>query len=326
MQTDGDTTPDLPLTDADIAAYKAVAARQAHGDIERLTRLGLVVENPYEPGRFVALDPRDAQQKLLEARYADLTTVVEQLRSLPQLESLRAAYDPERMYGHASSELLPTMAQMDTRLGEASSRATDEVLSAQPTPRPQRDQQSLQTGSDRSLTLLRRGVKVRLLYGPAATADAESRAYVENFIAAGGEARIHRKPFVRTVIVDGRDAFIDDFVAGHPSTAAGWHISDRAAVAWARRVFTHLWDSSCTWEESLSWGESLPTERQLQILGDLDAGYDQPTIARRVRISPRQLTADIKEARETLGLSSTYQLMSWYGRWMARLETPGPTV
>lgn len=320
MQRDDATASDLPLTDDDIATYRAIAARQPHGNTERLTKLGLVVENPYEPGCFVALDPRDAQQKLLEARYADLTTVVEQLRSLPQLESLRSVYDPERMYGHASSELLPTMAQMDTRIGEASSRAREEALSAQPTPRPQRDQRSLQTGSDRSLTLLRRGVKVRLLYGPAATADAESRAYVKDFIAAGGEVRIHRKPFVRTVIVDGRDVFIDDFVAGHSSTAAGWHISDRAAVAWARRVFNHLWESSCTWEESLSWGESMPSERQLQILGDLDAGYDQPTIARRVRISQRQLTADLKEARETLGLSSTYQLMSWYGRWMTRQE------
>lgn len=318
MTTDGAATPDLPLTVEDIAAYKAIAAHEGQAATDRLVRLGLVVESPYEPGLPIALDPRDALQKLLEMQYTNLSAAVEQMRLLPQLEALRAAYDPERMYGGASSELLQTMTQMDRRIGEASSRATDEILSAQPIPRRERDPQSLRTGADRSLTLLERGVGIRLLYGPAAIADADSRAYIESFSAAGGRVKIHRKPFLRTVIVDSTAAFVDDYVSGGPkSVAAGWHISDRAAVAYARRAFMHLWDSSCTWREAVAWGTTLPTERQLQILGDMDAGYSQRAIAHRLGISSSQITADLAEARRTLGKHSTYALMSWYGRWMA---------
>ncbi|MFD5419523.1 hypothetical protein ACFWJT_16040 [Streptomyces sp. NPDC127069] len=299
-----------------MAAYNAVAAHEAHGSIERLIRLGLVVEHPYEPGLPLALDPQDAHQRLLEALSADLATTVEQLRHLPELLRLRAAYVPER--DSATSEKLRTMTQMDTRIGEVSSRATEEVLSAQPIPRHRRDQRSLRTGLDRSLALLDRGVHVRLLYGPAAVTDPASRAYCERFISAGGDVRIHRKRFVRTIIIDRAACFVDDCSGDGNSVVAGYHISDRAAVAWARRVYDHLWESSCTWRESISWIDEGPPERLLEILGHMDAGIEQPVVAKRVGISHSQLSADLKEAREILGLRSTYQLMSWYGRWMAR--------
>ncbi|MFF4645011.1 hypothetical protein [Streptomyces sp. NPDC001389] len=316
MPDDGATSPDLPLTTEDVAAYAAIAAGESHGSIERLKALGLVVEGPYEPGLPLALDPQDAHQKLLEALSAELAGTVEQLRHLPELLKLRAVYVPER--DSATSERLQTMTQMDTRIGEASSRATEEVLSAQPIPRHKRNQQSLRTGSDRSFALLARGVPVRLLYGPSAVADPASREYCERFIAAGGQVRIHRKSFVRTVIVDRAACFVDDCAGSGTSAAAGYHISDVAAVAWARRVYDHLWESSCTWRESIAWMDEAPPDRLLEILGHMDAGLEQPVIAKRVGISQRQLTTDLKEAREVLGLRSTYQLMSWYGRWMAR--------
>ncbi|MFF5703371.1 LuxR C-terminal-related transcriptional regulator [Streptomyces sp. NPDC012794] len=318
MPTDNDADrPILPLTSSDIDDYKTVAAGEALEAPERLLRLGLVVQSPYADGRPVALDPRDVQQKLLEARYKELATLAEQLRLLPQLETLRTAYEPEPRRGEPSSELLQTMTQMDTRIGEASSRATVECLSAQPIPRAKRDPKSLQTGLERSLALLRRGVTVRLLYGPAALNDPATREYVEEFIGEGGGVRIHRRPFIRTLIVDGSDLFIDDYRKSTPPPAAGCHITDRAVVAWARQVYTYLWESSYTWKESLAWDTEALSERQLKILGDMAAGYDQEVIAHRIGISPRQVTADLKEARTRLGMRSTYQLMAWYGRWMA---------
>ncbi|GAA3384542.1 hypothetical protein [Streptomyces racemochromogenes] len=319
MEADDENGSILPLTAQDIDDYKAVAAGEAlDGTPERLLRLGLVVQSHYADEHPVAVDPRDALQKLLEARQAELSAVIEQLRLLPQLEALQAVYEPRRKVGQAGSELLQTMTQMDTRIGEASSRATVECLSAQPIPRARRNPKSLKTGLDRSLTLLRRGVAVRLLYGPAALTEPETRDYVEQFIAEGGGVRIHRQPFIRTLIVDSSNLFIDDYSGPQPGVAAGWHITDRAAVAWARRVYTHLWESSYTWAESLAWDTNVLTERQLKILGDMAAGYAKETIAHRIGISLRQLTADLTEARMTLGMRSTYQLMGWYGRWEAR--------
>ena len=68
----------------------------------------------------------------------------------------------------------------------------------------------------------------------------------------------------------------------------------------------------------MAWLDSAPPERLLEILGHMDAGLEQPVIAKRVKISQRQLGADLQAGREALGLRTTRQLLSWYGRWMAR--------
>lgn len=321
MDTNGSAS-NLPLTAADEATYKAVAdgVEVADGDVERLAALGLVVESPYVPGRWVALDPRDALQRLLEAQQDALAKTVGQLALLPALEGLRVHFDPQRMYGGHPSEFLPTVAQMDTRLGEASSRAQVEVLSAQPSAPSRRDSGSRKLGSDRSLALLRRGVHVRLLYGAAAVADEVTREYAEAFMRAGGDVRVHQAAFPRVVIVDDRDAFVDDYVTRKGGSVSGWHISDRCAVSWARVAFDHLWAASCTWERALGWSAGGLSERQLEILGYMNAGHDQPTVARMAQISVRLLTSELSAARERLGLVSTYQLMAWYGRWAASAE------
>lgn len=321
MNTDRDASH-LPLTAADEAAYKDVAngVGVADAEVERLAALGLVVESPYVSGQWVALDPRDALQRLLEAQRDALAKTVGQLALLPALEGLRVHFDPQRMYGGHPSEFLPTVAQMDTRLGETSSRARVEVLSAQPSAPSRRESGSRKLGSDRSLALLGRGVHVRLLYGPAAVAEEATREYVEAFVKAGGDVRVHRAAFPRVVIVDDRDAFVDDYVTRNGSSVSGWHISDRCAVSWARVVFDHLWAASCSWRQALGWRADGLSERQLEVLGYMNAGHDQPTVARMARISERLLSSELSAARERLGLVSTYQLMAWYGRWAARAE------
>ncbi|MCP3758232.1 phospholipase D family protein [Streptomyces sp. TBY4] len=312
----------LPLTAADEAMYKAVAdgAEVADGDIQRLAGLGLVVESPYISGQWVALDPRDALQRLLEAQQDALAKTVGQLALLPALEGLRVHFDPQRMYGGHASEFLPTVAQMDNRLGETSSRARVEVLSAQPYAPSRRDSGSRKLGSDRSIALLGRGVHVRLLYGGAAVADDATKEYVAAFTHAGGDVRVHRAAFPRVVIVDDRDAFVDDHVTRKGGSVSGWHISDRCAVSWARVTFDHLWAASCTWERALGWTASGLSERQLELLRFMDAGHDQPTVAKKAGVSLRLLAKELAAARGQLGLATTNQLMGWYGRWAASNE------
>ncbi|KIF02153.1 hypothetical protein PL81_31585 [Streptomyces sp. RSD-27] len=45
---------------------------------------------------------------------------------------------------------------------------------------------------------------------------------------------------------------------------------------------------------------------------------DQEGAARRLRISDRLVNRGLAEARERLGLRTTFQLTIWYGRWLER--------
>lgn len=312
----------LPLTTQDEVAFKALAAGE-DVDPERARRLasvGLAVSNPYEPGKWVAVDPRAAAQRLLAAERDSLAQSLDRLRQVPALEGLYAHFDQHRLYGGPGSEFLPTMAQMNDRLGEVSAHASQEICSVQPAPPAQRNPNVRRLGTDRSLALLRDGrVSMRLIYSVEALADDATRAYADEFIGAGGQIKVsaYREP--RMMVIDRRDLFIDDFIQGGVESHSGWHVSDRSAVAWAAVVFDRLWDQSRWWSEALAAaGDIRLTCRQLDILALYDAGLDQPAAAKELRISSRTVASELADARAALGLSSTYQLMAWYGRWVAR--------
>lgn len=312
-----------PLTPEEQVAYKAVTAGEAVDEVSarRLADRGLIVPDPYDADRWVPLDPRAVAQRLLDAEQQALARSLERLRQIPAVEGLYAHFEEHRMYGGApQSELLPTMAQMNDRLGEVSALATDEICTVQPAPPAERVPDVRRLGSDRSLKLLRGGrVGMRLVYGLAALADEATRQYADAFMEAGGQIKVSSAREQRMVIVDGSSLFIDDHVIEGTESHSGWHVRDRATVAWAKAGFERLWERARWWSEALAEaGDIRLSPRQLDILALFDAGLDQPAAARDLKISHRTISAELAEARTALGVANTYQLMAWYGRWAAR--------
>ncbi|WP_223776958.1 hypothetical protein [Streptomyces sp. 135] len=118
---DPEDEAELPLSDLDIEAYRAVAAGEPVDDarLTRLTALGLVDRNPYESGGHIALDPRTAAQRLLAAERAVMSRAIDRMARIPALESLVTHFDPNRMYGGPGSEFLPSKSLMNPRIGQA---------------------------------------------------------------------------------------------------------------------------------------------------------------------------------------------------------------
>ncbi|MFE3903231.1 hypothetical protein ACFXPY_23685 [Streptomyces sp. NPDC059153] len=162
---------------------------------------------------------------------------------------------------------------------------------------------------------------MRLVYGAGALADEGTRACADEFIRSGGEIKVSSSRDPRMVIIDGRDLFIDDYIHDEAEPHSGWHVRDRSAVAWAGVVFERLWGRATWWAEALAEsGDSKLTSRQLDILALYDAGLDQPRAGRELGISSRTVASELADARTSLGLSTTYQLMGWYGRWTAKQQ------
>ncbi|MFC8155882.1 hypothetical protein ACFUO0_17780 [Streptomyces cinereoruber] len=313
-----------PLSPEEQVAYKAIAGGGSADEesARRLADRGLVVRDPYDIARWVAIDPRAAAQRLLAEEQEALARSLERMRQVPVIEGLYAHFEAHRLYGGPGSELLPTMAQVNDRLGSVSALATAEICSVQPTPPAERNAGARQLGSDRSLALLRSGrIGMRLVYGLAALMDEATREYADAFMEAGGQIKVSPSREQRMVIVDNDNLFIDDHVIAGTESHSGWHVRDRATVAWARAGFDRLWERARWWSEALAEaGDIRLSPRQLDILALFDAGLDSRAAAREVGISPRTLAAELTEAKASLGVSTTYQLMGWYGRWAARAK------
>ncbi|MFI7393996.1 hypothetical protein [Streptomyces tendae] len=305
-----------PLTPQDFDAYRRIAETQqppAGYDVTRLVAMRLVDHDPYTPGRYIPHDPRAAAQSITAAALDGLSAIVQRLNQVPALERLAADFDPHRLYGGPGSEFLPSAAQMNARVGEVCAAAADEICSIQPGEPADRDPAILRLGVERTRSALLRRVRVHSLYHRSAHDHAQTRDYVAAMTADGAEVRASNTPGPRLVMVDRQHLFIDNHVIDGAEGNSGWHVFDRAAVAWVRSLFDLFWNMAVRWQD-IGANASPLSERQWRILRELSAGYTQEQVGPRIKLSRRAVDKEIAAAREALSFRTTFQLMAWYGR------------
>lgn len=314
-------TPDdeLPLAERDFAAYRQIAEGRPLPPgyaPDKLLALRLVDRDPYAPGGYIPNDPTAAVHGLTTAVLGELEQLVQRVSQIPALERLAEHFDPHRFYGGPGSEFLGTAAQMNARLGEIGGGARTEFCSIQPGEPADRDPAILRLGVERTRSALRRGVQVRSIYHRSAHEHGQTRDYVAEMIADGAEVRASALPGPRLVIIDRQHAFVDNHVIERAENNSGWHLFDRAAVAWARAAFDLFWDHATRWQDlALTTNDDPLTERQWRILGDLNAGYSQQQVGPRIGLSRRAVDKELAAIRESLSFATTYQVMAWYGRF-----------
>ncbi|MFB6943170.1 LuxR C-terminal-related transcriptional regulator [Streptomyces sp. NPDC060286] len=311
----------LPLTEDDTTAYRLIAEGQPPPDtydVGRLVALGLVDPAPYVPGGYIPHDPRATAQGIAAGLLRDLT-------ALGQLERLAQHFDPHRLFGGPASEFLPTSAAMNARLGEVGGAASTEFCSFQPAPPADRDPAILQLGVERTRAALHRGVHVRALYHRSTHEHDQARDYVDRMVADGAEVRASTIPGLRMVIIDRKHLFIDNHVIEEAETNSGWHVSDRAAVAWAFAVFELFWGMAERWQDLGRAAAPSPlTERQKHILRLLSVGRSQQQIAARIGLSGRAVAKELHRVRTTLGFETTAEMMHWHGRTHGGTQDSAP--
>ncbi|MER7696146.1 hypothetical protein [Streptomyces sp. NPDC096095] len=310
--------PDLPLSSGDRETYRAVAADGVPlvgHDTDRLVDLGLITPSPDQPGRFIAHDPRAAAQRVLEQAQAAITQAVACMAELPTVEGLAPAYDQHRWYSGPVSEMLQTRDEMNARIQQALRTASSEMWTAQPGAPVDRDPEVQRTGMERVLDLRRRGVSVRSLYNVAVRDHAATSDLLSSAVEAGAEVATLEETFPRLVIIDGTHLFIDNCVRPGDKDS-GWHVTDRATVAWGHTLYQQLWARGTRWQEG-DTSSGMLTERQKAILRALDEGEAQRRVGPRLGLSERTVTKELAGARAAVGAQTVYQLMAWWGRRQA---------
>ncbi|WP_158853936.1 hypothetical protein [Streptomyces sp. NRRL F-5650] len=311
-----DTGQQDPLTQHDVEAYRRIAETQQPPDgydVARLIAMRLVDPDPYTPGRYIPHDPRAAAQSVTAAALHGLSTIVQRLNQVPVLERLAEDFDPHRLYGGPGSEFLASAPQMNARVGEVCAAAATEICSVQPGEPADRDPAILRLGVERTRSALLRGVQVRSLYHRSAHEHGQTRDYVAAMMKDGAEVRASSAPGPRVILVDRQHLFIDNHVIPGAEGNSGWHVFDRASVAWTRSLFDLFWHRATRWQD-IGVNASPLSERQWRILRELAAGYSQQQVGPRIGLSRRAVDKEIASARQALSLRTTFQLMAWYGR------------
>ncbi|NML55646.1 hypothetical protein HHL19_36495 [Streptomyces sp. R302] len=251
----------------------------------------------------------------------DLVALSERLAHAVDLAHREPLFEDGRFYGGPTSELLPTARLMNERITATIAAATEELCTVQTTAPTDRSPEVLHRGFARDRELLERGGRVRYLYSGAYLEDPQTFEYVSEFLRAGGEVRVGVRVPRRQVLVDRRNWFVDVTSPETPhSPDAGWHIRDVAPVSWAVDNFSQAWGAALPWSEARARvAGAMSTARQRQILRALEEGLSQQRVADRVHISDRVVNRDLSSLRQALGMTTTTQVLIWWGGTEERL-------
>ncbi|MFE1344964.1 LuxR C-terminal-related transcriptional regulator [Streptomyces sp. NPDC058757] len=279
--------------------------------LRKLQELRLIAPHPVKPGRYTALDAQLAIRSHMASEQEALHRTAQRMAGLAALDRLAARHDQARYWSGPPSEFLLTADLVSLRIAEAVSRATTEVLTAQPTPRKQAVIDSVM---ERDTGLLMRGVRMKILYHASTRANPHVKDYVREVQAYGAELRVLHGPFSQLICIDGREAFIRNMAGADAADHSGWYVRDAAAVAYMREAYLLDWTRAEPWTPGEQRMTGWLTERQKVILQLLADGQEQEMIARRLDVSPRTVAKHLAAIRAHLGMRTTAQLMVWYGQ------------
>ncbi|MEU1290271.1 LuxR C-terminal-related transcriptional regulator [Kitasatospora sp. NPDC005856] len=188
-------------------------------------------------------------------------------------------------------------AEVRRRVGELVSECRQEVLAAQPGPRPL---EGLRMALAQDLSLLRRGCSLRTVYQPVTLADPGVRSQVALRTGQGAQVRVLAEPYGRVLVFDRAVAVIP--AAEDLSRAV--FLTDPTTVAYLAGQFER------------DWARATPAARHLDPLSPatvrigrlLARGLTQRAVATRLGISERTVAAHISRLRDRYGAHTLFHL------------------
>jgi DNA-binding CsgD family transcriptional regulator len=293
----------------DIARELGIDVPEAERIKDVLIKLRVV--NPLTTGTgHVTLDPAIAEAALA----AQLETEISQRRQrlaqihaqLRRLVPLYAAGNPLARH-EESIRTLVDAAEVDREIGVATRRCRHEVMTIQPG--GGRSTRTLRIALPRDVSLLERGVKMRVIYQTTAQSSLATRMYVRRITDAGGEVRVSDELFERLIIFDHELAFVPQRrERGGPPGAAV--VSDPTIVDFCCRIFESLWRPGLPFDSAQEAGPGHrreTTDLQRAILRFMALGMKDDLIARRLGMSTRTCRRYISEIMELLDVTSRFQ-------------------
>ncbi|MFJ6617470.1 helix-turn-helix domain-containing protein [Kitasatospora sp. NPDC091335] len=257
---------------------------------------------------WTAADPRAQVDRIgFELRSRAVRLLLHAERLPGTLGPLARAYDTARHPDRCAPAVDPgTSGPADTvddaadvrrRVTELVSECREEVLAAQPGPRPL---EALRMALAQDLSLLRRGCSLRTVYQPATVADPAVQSQIALRAGQGAQVRVLTEPYERVLVFDRAVAVIP--AAEDRSRAA--FLTDPTTVAYLVAQFER------DWARAAPVGRHLdpPPATTVRIGRLLARGLTQRAVATRLGVSERTVAAHISRLRDRYGARTLFHL------------------
>ncbi|MGC4897460.1 LuxR C-terminal-related transcriptional regulator [Micromonospora sp. DT31] len=287
---------------ADLLPALGRSQEELRAVVDQLVEMRLLRPVAGKPDWFAPLDPDIAAASLispLEAEIHHRQTLITSIRA--QMEPLRPHFE-ERQRRHAEPRsTVRTLKDTNEMLGSlhvAVDRCREEASSVRP--RRTKWDDSLDAELARDISVLRRGVRLRVLYQHAARADLATRAYIRKITAAGAEVRTTGQAPRPFVVFDNEIAFV-------PDPAGALEITNSPLARVLCDVFESMWRAALPYRPEEAGYQDAAGEMQITIARLLAEGLTDEVVARRLGISPRSCRRHIAALLKHLNSVSRFQ-------------------
>lgn len=277
------------------------------GDLpECLIGYGLLRPVPGATGFFVPVPPRIAEAELARSVEREIElhekTLTELHSSFLAAEGL---YRKAQQRTGAPIESLKGADVISQSLRLAVEECKEELLTAQPG--GGRSPALLAEALPRDLALVQRGVRQRTLYQHSVRSHQPTLAYIEQVSAGGAQVRTLDEIFERVIVCDRSVAFIPGFPERKTAALAVRH---PGAVDFLVKVFDHMWERArqVTVVRDQHRPDLLSDSVRRTMIRMVVTGHTDETIAARLGLSSRTVSAHIKKVSEALGSRSRAEL------------------
>ncbi|MDH6216881.1 DNA-binding CsgD family transcriptional regulator [Streptomyces pseudovenezuelae] len=273
--------------------------------------------SPDLPGRpVVPLDPEVAEAELvtpLEVAVARRRREIARIQQ--ELRSLAATYRTRRdgTADEVPITVLDDFEEVRREIDRARYGCGEERMSLQSG--GGRPPELLEADREHTLELLRRGVRVRILYQHTARTSLATRTYVQEITRRGAEVRTVEDLSERLIVYDRKVAFIPkERPDSRPPGAAV--VTEPTLVAYLCRSFEAVWQVGRPWAADVRPDEyhQLAEEVRMSIIRLMALGLKDEVIARRLGMATRTCRRHISAIMEEMGAVSRFQAGLMIGR------------
>ncbi|SPT58557.1 LuxR C-terminal-related transcriptional regulator [Actinomadura madurae] len=279
-----------PSTLAGLAARLGTSAAAVRRLLPRLEELGLVTRLAGRPLRLLATPPHVAVEALVASRQEEIARTRAAIGPL----LAEAAPHPEELV-----EVVSGRAAVARRYLQLLQGAREELIVLVHPPFAT----DVTVSSEEQERTMRRGIRVRGIYGPEAFGEPGALDRVRRAVASGEQARLGAVP-IKLAIADGRTAMLP-LTSEHASSVDSSLIVHPSALLDALvSLFEALWRGALPLP-----GEDAPDDAVLTLLA---AGLTDDAIARRLSISTRTVQRRVRDLCDRLGARTRFQAGALY--------------
>lgn len=256
----------------------------------------------------IPVDPRIVEAELTGSLERDIRQRQHRVAQLQrQLHVLASFYADGHRDGPREETVKALLEPSDVRreLAVATRQCKTEVLTLQPG--GGRDAQTLRDALDRDLSMIERGIRMRITYHHTARANLATRMYVRDVTAAGAEVRTADEVFERIIIFDRKVAFVpaerihDDLAPGAAI------VTEPTVVGFLCRSYEHTWESAQPFDARDVQYEQTTDELRAAIIRLMACGLKDDVIARRLGMATRTCRRHIAVIMEGMEANSRFQ-------------------